>query len=102
MKAEVLDPADPSFSNDTQIVRFWDLVAQNQHNQTRTPTGPLAVSERLTMVCSISWISVESEQRAMSKSSLELLPQKTVPEIPIMMEQEPGSAGKNLIDQYAR
>ena len=24
------------------------------------------------------------------------------PEIPIMMEQEPGSAGKNLIDQYSR
>ena len=103
-KVEVVSPGDlPTFSKDAKRVRFWDLAGSEP-----TPTNPdpdwtagcLAVFDK-----GIFWI-LDFKHVREKGDKIERLIKETAEhdgaEVPIRMEQEPGSAGKNLIDQYAR
>lgn len=93
----------PDFSKETTLVRFWDLAGTAPTNSNPDPdwtVGCLAAFDK-----GIFYILDVRRMRA-EGAKVEKFIQDTAaedgPEIPIKMEQEPGSAGKNLVDQYAR
>ncbi|MEK9767925.1 MAG: phage terminase large subunit [Betaproteobacteria bacterium] len=101
---EVIDFTEiPSFSKDTKIVRFWDLAGTEPSPSYPDPDWTVgclgAFDNGVFYILDVRRIRAKGEK-------VEKFIQQTAAEdgveISIEMEQEPGSAGKNLIDQYAR
>lgn len=103
-KLEIVMPDDvPVFSQDAKMVRFWDLAGSEPTPSNPDPdwtAGCLAVFDK-----GVFWILDFKHIRAKGDKIEALIKETALSdgvEVPIRMEQEPGSAGKNLIDQYAR
>lgn len=87
----------------SRFVRFWDMAASEPSASNPDPdwtVGTLMMFDQgIAYVLDVRKARVKGEQ-------VEKLIQQTAEEdghaVSIRMEQEPGSAGKNLIDQYAR
>ena len=101
---EVLEPAEiPDFNKDTEIVRFWDLAGTEPSPSYPDPDWTVgclgAMHEGIFYVLDVRRIRAKGDR---VEKFIRETAEEDGPEISIMMEQEPGSAGKNLIDQYAR
>ena len=101
---EILEPAEiPDFNKDTEIVRFWDLAGTEPSPSYPDPDWTVgclgAMHEGIFYVIDVRRIRAKGDR---VEKFIRETAEEDGPEISIMMEQEPGSAGKNLIDQYAR
>jgi predicted phage terminase large subunit-like protein len=101
---EIVDHNEiPSFSPETQIVRFWDLAGTEPTQSNPDPDWTVgclgAFDKGVFYVMDIRRIRAKGDK---IEKFIRATAAEDGPEIAIMMEQEPGSSGKNLIDQYAR
>jgi len=100
----IIDGSDvPEITSHARAVRYWDLAATEPHSGNTDPdwtVGTLMLFDQ-----GISYIMDVRKVRAKS-DKVETLISQTAQEdgktVAIRMEQEPGSSGKALIDQYAR
>ena len=100
----IIDGSDvPEITSSARAVRYWDLAATEPHSGNTDPdwtVGTLMLFDQ-----GISYIMDVRKIRAKS-DKVEAFIHQTAQEdgkgVTIRMEQEPGSSGKALIDQYAR
>lgn len=100
----LVDPAEiPQLTSSARAVRFWDLAATEPSYSNPDPdwtVGTLALFDG--GVCYI----VDVKRARVKSEKVEALIAQTAaedgPSVAIRMEQEPGSSGKALADQYAR
>lgn len=100
----IIDGGDvPEITSSARAVRYWDLAATEPHSGNTDPdwtVGTLMMFDQ-----GISYVMDVRKMRAKS-DKVEAFISQTAQEdgkaIAIRMEQEPGSSGKALIDQYAR
>ena len=100
----IIDGSDvPAITSSARAVRYWDLAATEPHSGNTDPdwtVGTLMIFDQ-----GISYIMDVRKIRAKS-DKVETFISQTAQEdgkaVAIRMEQEPGSSGKALIDQYAR
>jgi predicted phage terminase large subunit-like protein len=100
----IIDGFDvPEITSSARAVRYWDLAATEPHSGNTDPdwtVGTLMIFDQ-----GISYIMDVRKIRAKS-DKVEAFIHQTAQEdgkgVTIRMEQEPGSSGKALIDQYAR
>ena len=93
----------PMVSSSARAVRFWDLAATEPSSSNPDPdwtVGTLMLFDKgIAYVLDVKRARVKGER-------VEQLVQQTAaedgPSVAIRMEQEPGSSGKALVDQYAR
>lgn len=100
----VIDNSEiPETSNDAMIVRFWDLAGSEPTPSNPDPdwtVGCLGMFDKgVFYVLDVRRIRAKGDR---IEKFIKQTAEEDGVEVPIMMEQEPGSAGKNLIDQYAR
>lgn len=101
----VVDPFDvPEFSTSSaRVVRFWDMAATEPSYANPDPdwtVGTLMMFDK-----GIAWVMDVKRLRAKGEAVERMIAQTAAedgPTVSIRVEQEPGSAGKNLLDQYAR
>jgi predicted phage terminase large subunit-like protein len=100
----VVDQSEiPMVSSSARAVRFWDLAATEPNSNNPDPdwtVGTLMLFDKgIAYILDVKRARVKGEK-------VEQLVQQTAnedgPSVAIRMEQEPGSSGKALIDQYAR
>jgi hypothetical protein len=100
----ILDPQDiPQMTSSTRVVRYWDLAATEPHSGNTNPdwtVGTLMLFDQgIAYVLDVRKIRANSDK-------VEKFVADTATEdghaVAVRMEQEPGSSGKALIDQYAR
>jgi predicted phage terminase large subunit-like protein len=100
----ILDPQDiPQMTSSTRVVRYWDLAATEPHSGNTNPdwtVGTLMLFDQgIAYVLDVRKIRANSDK-------VEKFVADTAAEdghaVSVRMEQEPGSSGKALIDQYAR
>jgi predicted phage terminase large subunit-like protein len=101
---EILEPAEiPDFNKETTIVRFWDLAGTEPSPSYPDPDWTVgclgAMHGGIFYVLDVRRIRAKGDR---VEKFIKETAEEDGAEISIMMEQEPGSAGKNLIDQYAR
>lgn len=93
----------PAIASHARAVRFWDLAATEPSHSNPDPdwtVGTLALlNEGVTYILDVKKARVKGEK-------VEHLIAQTAQEdgtsVAVRMEQEPGSSGKALVDQYAR
>ena len=101
----IVDPFDvPEFSTSSaRVVRFWDMAATEPSYSNPDPdwtVGTLVMFDK-----GIAWVMDVKRVRAKGEAVERLIAETAAedgPTVSIRVEQEPGSAGKNLLDQYAR
>jgi predicted phage terminase large subunit-like protein len=101
----IIDPFEmPEFSTSSaRVVRFWDMAATEPSYSNPDPdwtVGTLMMFDK-----GIAWIMDVKRIRGKGEAVERLIAQTAAddgPTVSIRVEQEPGSAGKNLLDQYAR
>jgi predicted phage terminase large subunit-like protein len=101
----IVDPFDlPEFSSKTaRMVRFWDLAGTEPSPS--NPDPDWSVGTLVLYADGIAWVVDVRRARVKGEKVEQLVAQTAAedgPLVSIRMETEPGSAGKNLIDQYAR
>jgi predicted phage terminase large subunit-like protein len=93
----------PQLSSSARAVRFWDLAATEPSSTNLDPdwtVGTLALFDQ-----GICYILDVKRARVKSDKVEKLIAQTAYEDghtVAIRMEQEPGSSGKALVDQYAR
>lgn len=93
----------PQISSTARAVRFWDLAATEPSQSNPDPdwtVGTLAMLDQ-----GITYILDVRKARVKGEKVEQLIAQTAYedgPSVAIRMEQEPGSSGKALVDQYAR
>lgn len=101
----IIDPMEvPSTVDKTsRVVRFWDLAATEPSSSNPDPdwtVGTLIMfTEGVAYVLDVRRARVRSEK---VEALIHQTAKEDGPMVSIRMEQEPGSSGKALIDQYAR
>lgn len=100
----VIDAMDvPQVTSSARAVRFWDLAATEPSPTYLDPdwtVGTLMVYDQ-----GIAYVLDVRKIRAKGDKVEQLIAQTAFEDghaVSVRMEQEPGSAGKNLVDQYAR
>lgn len=101
---EILEPAEiPDFNKDTEIIRFWDLAGTEPTPSYPDPDWTVgclgAMHDGVFYIMDVRRIRAKGDK---VEKFIKETAQEDGVDIEIQMEQEPGSAGKNLIDQYAR
>jgi len=101
----LVDPFEvPEISTSSaRVVRYWDLAGTEPSHS--NPDPDWTVGTLVMMDKGISWILDVQRARVKGDKVEELIARTAMedgPAVSIRMEQEPGSAGKNLLDQYAR
>lgn len=101
---EIIESTEiPSLSKETTVIRFWDLAGTEPSPSNPDPDWTVgclgAFDNGIFYILDVRRIRAKGEkvERFIKETA-----EEDGPEIAIQMEQEPGSAGKNLIDQYAR
>lgn len=93
----------PTFTSAARIVRFWDLAA-TEPNQS-TPDPDWTVGTLMLFDQGVAYV-IDVKKKRVKADKVEQFVAQTAYEdgvaTPIRMEQEPGSSGKALMDQYAR
>lgn len=93
----------PTFTSSARIVRFWDLAA-TEPNQS-TPDPDWTVGTLMLFDQGVAYVLDVKKKRVKSDKVEQFVAQTAYEDgvaTPIRMEQEPGSSGKSLMDQYAR
>jgi predicted phage terminase large subunit-like protein len=100
----IIDPTDvPQITSSARAVRFWDLAATEPHSGNLNPdwtVGTLMLFDQ-----GIAYVMDVRKIRAKSDKVEAFISQTAMEDgkgVAIRMEQEPGSSGKALVDQYAR
>lgn len=100
----IIDPHEvPQIASSARAVRFWDLAATEPSQSNPNPdwtVGTLAMLDQ-----GITYILDVRKARVKGEKVEQLIAQTAYedgPAVAIRMEQEPGSSGKALVDQYAR
>lgn len=100
----IIDPSEvPAAGMGARACRFWDLAATEPHPGNTDPdwtVGTLGLFESgIFYILDIKRVRVKGEkvERLVAQTAAE-----DGPSVAVRMEQEPGSSGKALIDQYAR
>jgi len=100
----IIDSSEvPTISNTAKVVRFWDLAATEPNHSNPDPdytVGTLMMFDQgIAYVMDVKRVRVKGEkvEQLISQTAYE-----DGLETPILMEMEPGSSGKALVDQYAR
>lgn len=101
----IIDPMEIPAMVDktTRVVRFWDLAATEP--SAGNPDPDWSVGTLVMFTDGIAYVLDVKRIRARSEKVEQMISQtadEDGPLVSIRMEQEPGSAGKALIDQYAR
>ena len=101
---EIIDHSEvPKVLSSARAVRFWDLAASEPSSSNPNPdwtVGTLMLFDQgIAYVLDVKRARVKNEQveKLIAQTALE-----DGKSVSIRMEQEPGSSGKALIDQYAR
>lgn len=102
---ELVDPFESAqlVSSATRYVRFWDLAGTEP--SASNPDPDWTVGTLMMLDQGIAWVLDVRRARVKGEKVEQLIARTAYedgPTVAIRMEQEPGSAGKNLIDQYAR
>jgi predicted phage terminase large subunit-like protein len=93
----------PKITSSARAVRFWDLAATEPSHSNPNPdwtVGTLVLFDQ-----GISYILDVKKARVRGEKVEQLIAQTAYEDghtVSIRMEQEPGSSGKALVDQYAR
>ena len=93
----------PTFTSSARIVRFWDLAA-TEPNQS-TPDPDWTVGTLMLFDQGVAYVLDVKKKRVKADKVEQFVAQTAYEDgvvTPIRMEQEPGSSGKALMDQYAR
>lgn len=100
----LIDPADvPQVTSSARAVRFWDLAATEPSSS--NPDPDWTVGTLMLFDQGIAYVLDVRRIRARGEKVEQLIAQTAYEDghmVSIRMEQEPGSSGKALIDQYAR
>ena len=100
----VIDQAEvPEITSSARVVRFWDLAATEPNHS--NPNPDYTVGTLMLFDQGIAHILDVKRIRAKGDKVEQLLAQTAYEDgfgVPIRMEQEPGSSGKALVDQFAR
>lgn len=101
---EIIDMTDvPKNDPNARIVRFWDLAATEPSHS--NPDPDWTVGTLMMFSDGIAYILDIKRGRLKGEKVEQLIAQTAYEDgvsVPIRMEQEPGSSGKALVDQYAR
>ena len=93
----------PELSSMARAVRFWDLAATEPSST--NPDPDWTVGTLMMFDQGIAYILDVKRARVKGEKVEQLIAQTAYEDghaVPIRMEQEPGSSGKALVDQYAR
>jgi len=100
----IIDPIDvPQVTSTARAVRFWDLAATEP--SASNPDPDWTVGTLMLFDQGIAYVLDVRKIRAKGDKVEQLIAQTAMEDgklVSIRMEQEPGSSGKALIDQYAR
>jgi predicted phage terminase large subunit-like protein len=100
----IIDPIDvPEISNAAKVVRFWDLAATEPSQS--NPNPDWTVGTLMLFDQGIAYVLDVKKARVKGDAVEKLISQTAYEDghaVRIRMEQEPGSSGKALVDQYAR
>jgi predicted phage terminase large subunit-like protein len=97
------DSEIPQISSSARVVRFWDLAATEPSHS--NPNPDYTVGTLMLFDQGIAYVLDVKKARVRGEKVEELIARTAYEDgkgIPIRMEQEPGSSGKALMDQYAR
>lgn len=100
----IIDHTDiPQVSSASRAVRFWDLAATEPHSGNTDPdwtVGTLMMFDQgVGYILDVRKIRAKSDK---VEAFIAQTAQEDGKAVAIRMEQEPGSSGKALVDQYAR
>ena len=100
----IIDGADvPTITSAARAVRYWDLAATEPHSGNTDPdwtVGTLMLFDQgIAYIMDVRKIRAKSDK---VETFISQTAQEDGKAVAIRMEQEPGSSGKALIDQYAR
>jgi predicted phage terminase large subunit-like protein len=100
----IIDPSEvPPLTSSLRVVRFWDLAATEPSSA--TPNPDWTVGTLMGFDQGVAYL-LDVKRARLKADRVEQFVAQTAYEdglnVPIRMEQEPGSAGKAIIDQYAR
>ncbi len=93
----------PNLTSMARAVRFWDLAATEPSQS--NPDPDWTVGTLMLFDQGIAYILDVRKARVKGEKVEQLIAQTAYEDgtgVPIRMEQEPGSSGKALVDQYAR
>jgi predicted phage terminase large subunit-like protein len=93
----------PQITSSARAVRFWDLAATEPNHS--NPNPDWTVGTLMLFDQGIAYILDVKKARVRGEKVEELISRTAYEDgkgVPIRMEQEPGSSGKALMDQYAR
>lgn len=93
----------PQISNSARAVRFWDLAATEP--SANNPDPDWTVGTLMMFDSGIAYILDVKRARVKGDKVEQLVAQTAYEDgssVAVRMEQEPGSSGKALVDQYAR
>ena len=100
----IVDPIEvPLVTSAARVVRFWDLAATEPSQSNPNPdwtVGTLMIFDQ-----GVAYILDVRKARVRGEQVEQLIAQTAYEDglgVAIRMEQEPGSSGKALVDQYAR
>jgi predicted phage terminase large subunit-like protein len=100
----LIDPLEvPQVSNMARVVRFWDLAATEPSHS--NPDPDWTVGTLMLFDQGVAYVLDVRKARVKGEKVEQLIAQTAYedgPRVGIRMEQEPGSSGKALADQYAR
>jgi predicted phage terminase large subunit-like protein len=100
----IIDQSEvPTISNTARVVRFWDLAATEPSSN--NPDPDYTVGTLMMFDQGIAYIMDVKRVRVRGEKVEQLISQTAYEDgldTPILMEMEPGSSGKALVDQYAR
>ena len=100
----IIDGSDvPVITSSARAVRYWDLAATEPHSGNTDPdwtVGTLMLFDQgIAYIMDVRKIRAKSDK---VETFISQTAQEDGKAVAIRMEQEPGSSGKALIDQYAR
>jgi predicted phage terminase large subunit-like protein len=93
----------PEITSSARVVRFWDLAATEPSNS--NPNPDWTVGTLMLFDQGIAYVLDVKKARVKGEKVEQLIAQTAYEDgkaVPIRMEQEPGSSGKMMVDQYAR
>lgn len=100
----IIDSVDvPQVTSAARAIRFWDLAATEPHSG--NPDPDWTVGTLMLFDQGIAYVMDVRKIRAKGEKVEQLVAQTAMEDghmVSIRVEQEPGSSGKALIDQYAR
>jgi predicted phage terminase large subunit-like protein len=100
----IIDPMEvPQVTSMARVVRFWDLAATEPSFS--NPDPDWTVGTLMLFDQGIAYVLDVKKARVKGEKVEQLIAQTAAEDgkgVPIRMEQEPGSSGKALADQYAR